>query len=441
MTRSHRYADFLPDAQGVADRRHSPVAGALILVVAAAFGSMLGWSAWAEVEQVVRATGRVQPAGQVKVVNHPHGGRVAEIHVAEGERVDAGQPLVTFDAEETAAHLAELRGQLQVLTAREARLAAEARSEDNLELPLELALERDDLTVEQEQLLRARRVAQATRAAVLTKAVERRESEIETLKAELTRLRTGLGLFEQQEQAVRELAEKGLYPKLKMVVIERQVADVRGEVQKTRERLRAAEAALEEAQKRLVSLEQDHRSQVLAELAEVGAERARLQEMVRRQQARLRNLVVRSPVDGVVQGVVVTSAGQSVGSNEPLMRIVPVGGGLVIEARVANEDIGYLTPGQAATIKVRAYDFLRYGTLPGWIDRIAPDATPEPGSGELRYSIWVHTERGHLGDEPGTFEVMPGMMVDVDLRVGDRTVLSYLTDRIFLVREDAFRRG
>ena len=135
------------------------------------------------------------------------------------------------------------------------------------------------------------------------------------------------------------------------------------------------------------------------------------------------------------------SAGQSVGSNEPLMKIVPVGGGLIVEARVANADIGDLAPGQPATIKVRAFDFLRHGALSGSIDRIAADATPEPGSGELRYSVWVHTERGYLGDRPGEHDVMPGMLVDVDLRVRDRTVLSYLTDRIFMLREEVFREG
>ncbi len=136
-----------------------------------------------------------------------------------------------------------------------------------------------------------------------------------------------------------------------------------------------------------------------------------------------------------------TSSGNYDRSNETLMKVVPVGGGLVVEARVANQDIGDLHPGQAATVKVRAYDFLRYGALPAWVERIAPDATPEPSTGELRYSVWINTERGFLGDRPGQNEVVPGMVVEVDLRVGDRTVLSYLTDRIFMLREEVFREG
>jgi hypothetical protein len=83
---SHRLAEFLPDAEGVIERRHSPVAGLLIVVVAMTFGGAVAWSALTEVEQVVRADGQVEPAGRVKVINHPDGGRVAEINVVEGQQ-------------------------------------------------------------------------------------------------------------------------------------------------------------------------------------------------------------------------------------------------------------------------------------------------------------------------------------------------------------------
>ena len=97
-------------------------------------------------------------------------------------------------------------------------------------------------------------------------------------------------------------------------------------------------------------------------------------------------MVVRAPVDGIVQELAVTAPGQSVGSNQPLMKLVPTGGGLVIEARVANQDIGYVRVGQPATVKVRAFDFLRYGTLEGRIERIAADATADPRERHLPYA-------------------------------------------------------
>src|SRR5688500_14531920 len=89
----HRLAEFLPDAEGVVERRHSPVAGLLIVVVALVFGAAFGWSALTEVEQVVRAAGQIEPADRVKVINHPDGGRIATVHVVEGQRVAAGAPL------------------------------------------------------------------------------------------------------------------------------------------------------------------------------------------------------------------------------------------------------------------------------------------------------------------------------------------------------------
>ncbi len=435
-----RFAEFLPDAEGVVERIHSPLAGVLILTIAIVFGGMLGWSALAEVEQVVQAVGQVEPASRVKVINHPDGGRIAQIHISEGQTVGAGEPLITFDSELVLTELAELRGRWEMRNAEASRLLAEISGEAPAFDP-EVVDARPDLVAEQSALLEERRQAQASRIETLTQTVERRASEVKSLAAEQSQLRNSHTLLKQQYEAVLALAEKGLYPRMRLVAIERQLSDLSGEILKARERLHAAEAALAEAESRREGLERERRSTVLSELSATKAERDRLAEALKRQRALLRNLMVRAPVDGIVQDLLVTSAGQSVGSNEPLMKVVPVGGGLIVEARVANEDVGYLAPGAPATVKVRAYDFLRYGALSGRVERIAPDATPEPGSGELRYSVWVHTERGHLGGRPGEHDVMPGMLVEVDLRVGDRTVLSYLTDRIFLLREEVFREG
>jgi multidrug efflux pump subunit AcrA (membrane-fusion protein) len=121
------------------------------------------------------------------------------------------------------------------------------------------------------------------------------------------------------------------------------------------------------------------------------------------------------------------------------MKLVPTGGGLVVEARVENRDIGYVRVGQP--VKVHAYDFLRYGSLSGQIEQIDADAVVDPKTGALTYGIMVRTESAELALEETKVEVVPGMAVDVDLLVGERTVLSYLTDRIFRLREAAFREG
>ncbi len=178
VARSHRYADFLPDAEGLVERRHSPAAGLLILAVAGIFGGLVSWAGLTEVEQVVRAQGQVEPAGRVKLVNHPNGGRIAEIHVAEGDTVAAGQPLVTFDSELARAELAELTGRWQVKAAEAARLRAEATGADAAFEP-ELLQQRPNLVRQQQQLLETRRAAHASQAETLMQTAERRSNEIE----------------------------------------------------------------------------------------------------------------------------------------------------------------------------------------------------------------------------------------------------------------------
>jgi membrane fusion protein, adhesin transport system len=440
LAANHRLAEFLPDAEGVIERRHSPVAGLLIVVVALTFCGMVAWSATTEVEQVVIAAGQVEPAGRVKVINHPDGGRVAAVHVVEGQQVAAGAPLVSFDGEELDAKLVELTGRWQLKSIEAARLEAEVEGGE-LAVEPELAHARPDLVAEQRALLGSRRDAHRSRGEALVQTIERREKEMQSITAEIRRLRASHALVKEQLDAVRGLADKGLYPRLRVVTIERQLSDLAGDIQKASAGREAAEAALAEAQSRHQALEREQRSTVLAELAAARSERDQLAEAYRRQATTSRNLVVRAPVAGIVQDIAVTGPGQSVGSNEPLMKLVPTGGGLVVEARVQNRDIGYVRVGQRVKVKVHAYDFLRYGSLAGQIEQIDADAVVDPKTGALTYGIMVRTETAELALEETKVQVVPGMAVDVDLLVGERTVLSYLTDRIFRLREAAFREG
>ena len=437
---SHRLAEFLPDAEGVIERRHSPVAGLLIVAVALTFSGLVAWSALTEVEQVVQAEGQVEPAARVKVINHPDGGRIAAIDVVEGQQVAAGAPLVRFDGEELQAKLVELTGRWQLKSIEAARLAAEAEGGE-LDVEPELAQARPDLIAEQLALLGSRRDAHRSRSDALLQTIERREQELRSMSAEVQRLRASHALLKEQLDAVQALADKGLYPRLRVIAIERQLSDLAGDIQKASAGREAAEAALAEARSRHEALDREERSTVLAELAAARSERDQLAEGRRRQATTLRNLAVLAPVEGIVQDIAITGPGQSVGSNQPLMKLVPTGGNLVVEARVQNRDIGYVRVGQPVKVKVHAYDFLRYGSLAGQVEQIDADAVVDPKTGALTYGILVRTDSAELALEATKVQVVPGMAVDVDLLVGERTILSYLTDRIFRLREAAFREG
>lgn len=426
-------------AQALIEARAPALVGALIGCIAALVFTLFGWLAWAEVEEVVRAAGRVEPAGRVKIVNHPRGGRVVAVHVREGEQVEAGAPLLTLDGEIARSERAELLGRWQVRSAEVARLEAEA-SGIALQMDPVLADERPDLASAQATLLEARAAANASKREALAGVVETRRSELRTAAAEIGRLRNSLALAKQQAEAVQSLADRGLYPTLKLVQMQRQLSDTKGELAKADSALTAAKAAVAESESRLMALESDIRSAILAELAEAAAERDRLAEQLRAQHSAMAELELKAVVGGVVQELAVSGPGQAVAAHETLMKIVPLGEQIVVEARVANEDIGRLRPGMPATLKIRAFDYLRYGSLDGTVQKVAADASPEPGTGELAYNVTVTTAREHLGAVPGELAVVPGMVVDVELKVGERTILSYLTDQIVTWGE-AFREG
>lgn len=420
-----------------AQARAPALAGALVASIAGLVLAMLAWAAWAQVDEVVIAQGRVIPAGRVKLINHAHGGRVAELLVRDGQRVETGAVLLQLDGSVAASEHAEVLGRLQVEGAAVARLQAEADGTP-MQVDPTLATARPDLVEAERRLLEARTAALAGRRETAAKAVQARRGDVRTAAAESSRVRNSLVLLKQQAVAVRELADRGLYPELKRVAIETEVSDQTGEVEKSDAGRQAAQAALAEAESRGASVDRDWRAELLTELSQRRAERDRLQEALRAHDAVLADLALRTPVAGIVQELAVAAAGQAVAANETLMKIVPTGAGLMVEAVVRNEDVGRLHAGMPAKVKVHAFDWLRFGSLAGALEKVAADATPDGRTGEAGYTVTVTTSDTRLGGDG--FEVVPGMTVNVELEVGQRTILSYLTDRILRGRE-AFREG
>ena len=319
-----------------------------------------------------------------------------------------------------------------------ARREAEANGGD-IVLPADLAAARPDLREAQTNLLAARRKALDRRRQTADKVIERRHSEATTLQRSIDRLRGSLTVLEDQARGIGELVRKGYYPAIRYQSIERQIIDQQGQIAETQAQLGSAYSALEQAKSERAGIDDEARAQVLDELEMRRRERDTTASKLQQNKARLRNLLVSSPVDGVIQELEVTTPGQAVRPNEPIMKVVPTGGGLIIVAKVSNDDIGYIGAGQAATIKFRTYDFIRYGSLNGVVQQVAADAVQDEQTGEFLFDVSVRTERNYLGDDPGEQPVHPGMLADVDLHIGERSILSYLTDRVLRTTADAFR--
>lgn len=437
-----RYAEFLPDAQAVMQREHSPLARLLVGVLSLLVLALIAYLAIAEVERVASAEGVVRPAGRVKVVNHPQGGRVSAIRIEEGQRVAEGDVLLELDPEIQREEVAKLTAEWQRLAAEAARLEAEALGATEpaaIDVPEAVARARPDLVATQRDLFAARREALEARRETAEEVIEQRLQEVETLRRRLAQQRGSLEILKEQERSVGELADKGYFPRLRYLSIQRDVQDLEGQIAQSESELERARAALAEARKRRAAIDREWNAEVLDQLDKAATERDRARSSLEQQRASLRNLTVRAPADGVVKDLKVTGLGQSVSANEPLMKVVPVGDSLIVEAQVDNQDIGYIEAGQPAEVKLATYDFTKYGVLEGRVERVSPDATQDQQTGRLLFTVAVRTDKAYLGAEPGRHPVTPGMSAQVDIVIGKRTILDFLTERLRQTTAEAFR--
>lgn len=434
------YTEFLPEAQAISERRHSPLASILIMVIAAFFLAILLWAGLAQVDQAVVAPGEVRPGGKVKLVNHPEGGTVAEVLVRDGDLVLRDQALILLDDQLIRSEVQRLRGDLLTLEGELARLEAEAAGGGTIRFPTSVVNERPDLVATHTRLFAARRDALSAQRESADREIEQRQSEINSLRVRIGTLTNSAAVLSEQVTSLQRLTDKGHFPFLRFQSVQRQLNETQGELRETRESLDSGISALSAAKSRRREIDDTARSAVLTELAEIRGARDRTAEAMGQASTRFNRTVIRSPVDGYVQNLAVSNSGQAIRPNEPLMSVVPEADQLIVQVRVANKDISAVELGQEAVVKVRAYDFIKFGSLEGKVERIARDANRDEQTGQVFFNVDIRTDRTYLGQAAGDREVRPGMEVDAEMKSGSRSILSFLTDRVIGTTDEAFRQ-
>jgi adhesin transport system membrane fusion protein len=432
-----RYAEFLPDLEAIAEREHSPYARLLAIVCAAFFAAIIGWAAIGQVEQTVTAPGDVRPAGKVKIINHPDGGIVAALYVHEGERVKEGDRLVELDTRSIDQETARLANEWQSLSAEVARLEAEIGGKA-LAFPPGLAAARPDLVHEQtHQYDEDKRAREARRSAADEKVAQARSTYASTEK-EVQQLEDGVRVSLEQERVLGELTDKGYFPKLRYLSVKRQLSDDQGQLARAREDLKRTRAVIGEAEGERDQADAEFTARLIDRLVQARLDRDRAYRGMKQQEARRASLLITAPVPGIVQNLVVASPGQSVRPSEPIMNIVPSSDTLVVEAHVPNNEIGHVSLGQHAIVKVDTYPAVRYGTLEGTVESIAPDASRNDKTGQTYFNVYIRTDKTYLGRTPEELPVNPGMQTNVVFHIGKHSILAYLTDRFRQKAANAF---
>lgn len=391
----------------------------LIAVAAVGMAVLLVWAALAPVSEVTRGMGKVIPSSKAQLVQPAEPAVVSEILVRAGQSVKKGQLLVRLDDAQSSSELGQLKTQTERLRARSERLASEASGG-------EIGCEAGTLCAEEKRLAEVRRATARSRESALAAAVEQRRRDLSEGQATVASLEGSVKLAREQVNMLQPLAAKGIIPQTELITAQRDLVDSQGRLSAARQGVARAQAAVRQAQTDLQSARLDFRQQALAEQSEVNTQIAVNQQTIRGAEARQQRNELRAPADGIVNDVQVTTVGGFVNAGEKIMQVVPVGDKLLVEARVSPSDIAFIKVGDPAIVKVTAYDFSVFGGLKGQVRNVSADSIYDDVEREAYYLVLVETDKSFIERRGQKLPIVPGMVCDVEIVTGAKSVLAYL---------------
>jgi adhesin transport system membrane fusion protein len=409
----------------------------LLMVIATFFVLFFAWASWATLDEVTRGEGRVIPSTQVQVVQNQEGGIVSQLLVREGQIVEAGQVLLRIDNVRAASDLRENRKRYMALLGALARLRAEVE-DSGIEFAPRVLADATEVARNERALFDARQQALRSELAILGSQATQRQQELAELQRHLSQLEGSYELALEELKITEPLAARRVVPKLDLLRLKREVNDLAGEFESTQLGIERIKSASHEAERRIEEKSLSFRAEAQRELNVVQAEAAALEEKIAADTDRVERTDVRSPVRGTIKQLFVNTLGGVVQPGEDLAEIVPLEDTLLVEAKVRPADIAFLRPGQAATVKVTAYDFSIYGGLDAVVEDISADTIIDE-DGERFYRIRVRTSDSTLEKAGVPLPIIPGMTTQVDILTGEKTVMDYLLKPILRARQNALR--
>lgn len=392
------------------------------------------WAHHAWIDEVVRGEGKVVPSRQVQIVQSLDGGVVEEILVRPGQVVDQGDVLLRIDPTRFSSSLGETEAEILALKAKAARLRALADGE-SIEIPAEVALTAPELAEMEIRIWESRSQELDNNLAIAQEQLKQRREELREAQANRDQAAQSCGITSQELNMTRPLLETGAVSQVDILRLQREVAKYCGEQKAFAAQIDRIEAAIQEAEKRLVETEISFRNEARSDLSETRARLSSLQEGQVALADRVRLAEVRSPVPGVIKSLHANTLGGVIQPGHDILEIVPSDDSLLLEVRINPRDIGFIRPEQEASVKFTAYDFTVYGGMDGVVERISADSHIDE-QGNTYYVADVRTDSAFLGDEEKP--IIPGMLADVHILTGKRTVLQYLLKPILRARENAF---
>ena len=426
-------ADFDADADWTVTESTPRNARLIVWSSLGAVVVLLLWAGLALIDEVTRGEGKVIPSRQVQVLQSLDGGIVSEILVKEGQSVKVGDLLLKVDPTRMVSSLRENKSQYLAVLAKSARLKALADGARYIP-PAIVTKEAPQIAEQERALYEARRSELDATVGVARQQVTQRTQDLVSVRARREQASRSFDLTLQELEMTKPLAKSGAVSDVELLRLERDVARYRGERDSASADIPRLQSAIAEATRKIEEIDLTFRNQARSELSETNAKGTSLSEGSTALEDRVKQTEIRSPVNGTIKQLRINTVGGVVQPGRDLVEVVPSDDALLLEARVLPRDIAFLHPGQRALVKFTAYDFATYGGLDATLEHISADSVVDE-KGNAFFVVRVRTLSAELG--AGKLPIIPGMVAEVDIVTGKKSVLSYLLKPILRAKSNA----
>lgn len=424
--------DWAGDADWARLQQEPLRARSLLRLAAAAVLVMLIWAAFAKIDEVTRGEARVVPTSQVQIIQSVDGGVVEALPVKEGQIVEAGQLLLRVDSTRFVSTLMESQVNQAALEAKALRLEALTRG-TSFNPPKALIQDAPDVVEQERRLYESRKAEIAAQTAIYQSQLVQRQQELNEVRARRDQAERSLELMTKEINATRPMVATGAVSEVEMMRLDQQLARLRGDREQATAQIARVQSAIQEANSKINEVQLTSRNQMSAELSDTMSKIASLSQGGVALQDKVKHADIKSPVRGTVKRLLVNTIGAVVQPGKEVVEVVPLDDTLILEVQITPKDIGFLRPGQAAMVKFSAYDFSIYGGLEAEVFLIGADSVLDE-KGNAFYHVRVRTFKSSLGP---TLPIIPGMVAQVDIMTGKKTVLSYLLKPVLRAKANA----
>jgi len=394
------------------------------------------WANSTQIDEITRGTGEVVPSGKNQIIQNLEGGIIEKVFVRIGQEVTKGQKLLKIDNRKSLSQLGSMNIKAIELRAKLIRLTAEA-----YDIPFERNISADEILPEllenEESLYDSQQQQFKSKIAIILDQRLQKSSEYKEIQQKIIYLTKSKDLINKEVKMMRPMVIQGVKSKVAFMKLQREQNSIQEELHSAQFTLPRIKAGISELNNKIEEAKGEFKNQAKKELNEAVAELMRVDKDYDALDDQISRTLVRSPTNGIIEEISINTVGGVIKPGDKLIEIVPTDESLWMEVKIKPSDIAFIYPGEKAVVKITAYDFALYGSLEGEVVHIGADTTKDAKENAF-YLIHIKTNKNFLGSAKKPLKIIPGMMVNVDIMTGKKSVMDYILKPILKAKQYTF---